>query len=83
MASLKDCDQARDEHAETLRQLGAHGIMVDQIGPTQKQSFAVVAFFETQPEQIPKHLTITRNQKTVNVPLEVRIMPPLQFEALN
>ncbi|HVQ36303.1 MAG TPA: hypothetical protein VMS31_02140 [Pyrinomonadaceae bacterium] len=73
MASEKEADLAREEHADFLHDLGAHGITIDEIKREGAKSFAVVALFEDQPKQMPDTLEIKRGKKTLTVPLVARV----------
>lgn len=75
MASEKEANRARDEHAEYLRRLGAHSIAVDEIERGGEKSFAVVAFVSQPPAgPIPETLEVTSGKRKLAVPLAAQIM---------
>jgi hypothetical protein len=75
VASEKEANRARDEHAEYLRRLGAHSIAVDEIKQGGEKGFAVVAFFSEKPAvPIPETLEVTSGRRKLLVPLVARIM---------
>lgn len=80
MASEKEADLAREQHSNFLRDLGAHGVTVDEIKRKGEKSFAVVALFDTEPEQMPDALEIKRGNKTLTVPLVARVMEKFRPE---
>ncbi|HEV7797206.1 MAG TPA: hypothetical protein VGO73_03560 [Pyrinomonadaceae bacterium] len=73
MASEKEADQAREQHYDFLRELGAHGITIDEVKRKGEKSFAVVALFEQKPEDFPDTLTVQSGKKTLEVPLVARV----------
>lgn len=73
VASEKDADLARQTHEAFLRDLGAHGITIDEIKRKGSKSFAVVALFENEPVQMPDTLEIRKGKKTLTVPLVARV----------
>lgn len=73
MASEKEADLAREQHSDFLRDLGAHGITVNEIKRKGEKSFAVVALFEKKPEGVPDMLKVLRGKKTLEVPLVARV----------
>lgn len=82
MATEKEADRAREEHAGSLQKLGAHGISVEPISRTGRrgQAFAVVAFFDQKPKNLPKTLRIASRSKSLEVPLLVRIVERFRAE---
>lgn len=72
MATEQEANQARNEYSDFLRQLGAHAIAVDTIGKSTNE-FAVQAFFEKKPKEVPKALAVTRGKKKLEVPLVAKI----------
>lgn len=73
MASEKDANEARTEHSEFLRQLGAHAIAVDEVKRGGEKTFAVVAYLEEKPTSpVPKRLEVRRGKKKVEVPLAIK-----------
>lgn len=73
MANEKEANLAREQHADFLRALGAHGITVDEIKRKGEKSFAVIALFDDEPEQVPDTLEIKTRNKTLRVPLVARV----------
>jgi len=73
MASEKEADLAREQHSDFLFDLGAHGITIDEVKQKGETTFAVVAFFEKKPDEIPKTLEIQRGKKTLEVPLLAKV----------
>jgi hypothetical protein len=80
MASEKEADLAREQHSDYLRNLGAHGVTVDEIKRKGEKSFAVVALFDVEPEQMPDALEVRRGNKTLTVPLVARVMEKFRPE---
>ena len=73
MASEKEADLAREQHSDFLRDLGAHGITIDEVKRKGETTFAVVALFEKKPGEVPDTLKIQRGKKTLEVPLLARV----------
>ena len=73
MASERAAHRAREQHAEFLRQRGAHAIAVDEIRRGGKPTFGVVAYFERKPAGLPETLAVGRGKTRVTVPLAVRV----------
>jgi hypothetical protein len=80
MASEKEADQAREQHSDFLRNLGAHGITIDEVKRKGEKSFAVVALFEQQPDDFPETLTVQSGKKTLEVPLVARVIEKFKRE---
>jgi hypothetical protein len=80
MASEKEADLAREQHSDFLLDLGAHGITVDEVKRKGEKSFAVVAFFEQPPDEVPDTLTIQSGKKTLEVPLVARVTEKFKAE---
>ena len=80
MADEKEANLARDQHADFLRDLGAHGITVDEIKRKGEKSYAVVAFFEEKAADVPATLKVQSGKKTLEVPLIARVMEKFQPE---
>ena len=51
----KQANEARDKHAEMLRQAGAHAITVDEIKREGSKTFAVIALTEKRNFYSPLH----------------------------
>lgn len=73
MADEEEANLAREQHADFLRDLGAHGITVDEIKRKGKKSFAVVAFFKEKPDDVPDMLKVQSGKKTLEVPMVARV----------
>ena len=73
MASEKEADLAREQHSDFLHDLGAHGIAVNEIKRQGEKSFAVIAFFEEKPDDVPDTLKVQSGKKTLEVPLVARV----------
>ena len=58
---------ARNAHANELRARGAHAIEVGKVTRNKKHRWAVIAWFETKPKDLPKTLD--------GVPLVVKVGP--------
>lgn len=73
MADEQEANLAREQHADFLRDLGAHGITVGEIKRKGEKSYAVVAFFEEKPDDVPDMLKVQSGKKTLEVPLVARV----------
>ncbi len=80
MASEKAANLAREKHSDLLRDLGAHGITVDEVGGKGEKSYAVVAFFEKKPKGIPDTLEVRSGKKTLQVPLVAQVVEKFRPE---
>lgn len=80
MASEKEADLAREQHSDFLVDLGAHGITIDEVKRKGQKSFAVVALFEEKPEEFPETLTVQSGNKTLEVPVVVRVQEKFKPE---
>lgn len=81
MATLKEANLARDEHAEYLRkELGAHGILVDKVKEKGKDTFGVVALYENEPRNAPESLEIKTDAGTKRVPLRAEVTSVAELE---
>lgn len=80
MASEREANLGREQHSDFLRKLGAHAISVDEISRKGEKTFAVVAFFEKKPENVPGTLKIKSGKKTVEIPLVARVMEKFRAE---
>jgi hypothetical protein len=80
MATEKEANLARDQHADTLAELGAHSIGVDEFEFEGKKTFGVVAFVEKSTAGLPTHLTIRSGKKETQVPLLAKIASPFKPE---
>ena len=73
MASEDEANLAREQHSDFLRNLGAHGITIDEVKRKGEKSFAVIALFEQQPDNVPETLEVNSGAKTLTVPLVARV----------
>jgi hypothetical protein len=80
MATEKLANLAREEHSDYLRGLGAHGIAVGKVERTEGPTFAVIAFFEKRPKELPKNLEIQIDGKRHSVPLVARVQEQFRPE---
>ena len=80
MANEKEANLARDQHADFLHKLGAHGITIDEMKKSGEKTFAVIALFEQQPEEIPATLEVKRGKKVMTVPLVARVEEKFKAE---
>ena len=80
MASEKEADLAREQHSDFLADLGAHGITIDEVKLKGEKSFAVVAFFEEKPDEVPDTLKVVSGKKTLEVPLVARVQEKFRPE---
>ena len=80
MATEEEANLARSQHSDFLRDLGAHGIAVDEVKRKGEKSFAVIAFFEEPPKSVPDTLEVKFGKKTVTVPLVPRVMEKFRPE---
>ena len=73
MASEKEANAAREQYSDFLRELGAHGIAVDEVKRGGEKTFAVIAYCDEKPTgAVPKQLEIKRGKRTVEVPLAIK-----------
>jgi len=83
MANLEEANQARNQHSDLLRKLGAHAIAVDEIKRSGRSTFAVIAFFEKEPtKDLPQSLEVKSGKQTVQVPLVARVVEKFRPEKL-
>lgn len=80
MANEEEANLAREKHADFLHKLGAHGIRVDEMKTQGEKTFAVIALFDHQPEEIPDTLEIKRGKKVMTVPLVARVAKKFKAE---
>ena len=80
MATEQQANTARNIHADQIRNLGAHGIGVDQVKVGNKKTFAVIAFTEKPIPGLPKTLPVKTGTQTLEVPLVTRISAPFKPE---
>ena len=70
MATIEEAHEAREKHSDYLQQIGAHAVGVDEIDYEGSQTFGVIAYFESQPnDAIPDTLEIDQQGTTKRVPL--------------
>ena len=82
MSGEKEANLARDQHSDYLRKLGAHAIAVDEVKRKGETDFAVVAYFEEKPDDVPPTLEVKAGKKTLAVPLIARVQEKFRPEAL-
>ena len=80
MTSENDANLAREQHADLLRQLGAHAIAVDEVKRKGDKDYAVIAFFEQKPSGVPRKLEVKRGKKKLEVPLVARVQEKFKPE---
>jgi hypothetical protein len=81
MATEKEANQAREEHSDYLRNLGAHAILVDKIKRGKQNTFGVIAFCEEKPsEPPPAELEIESGGEKKKIPFAVRVTPMATLE---
>ena len=80
MANEEQANLAREQHADFLQKLGAHGIRIDEMKKRGEKTFAVIALFEHQPEELPDTLEIKHGKKVMTVPLVARIVEKFKAE---
>jgi hypothetical protein len=80
MPTERQANLAREQHADYLRQLGAHAIAVDEVKRKGGKDYAVIAFFEQQPESVPRTLEVKSGKKTLEVPLVARVQEKFKPE---
>ena len=73
MATQKQANLARERHSSSLQSLGAHAIAVDEIKRKGGKTFAVIAFFDHEPDNIPQTLKVKTGKKMLEVPLVARV----------
>lgn len=73
MASQKEANLAREQYSDSLRDMGAHAIAVDEVKHDNSSTFAVIASFEAHPGETPDTLDVKSGRKRVKVPLVVRV----------
>ncbi|HAF10695.1 MAG TPA: hypothetical protein DCK98_11530 [Chloroflexi bacterium] len=78
MATLDEAENARNQHAEGLRKMGAHGIEVRE---GKKGDFAVIAQFKKVPRGVPESLDITHRGVAKRVPLKAEVREEYRPEA--
>lgn len=81
MATLEEAHEAREQHSDYLQQVGAHAIGVDTIDREGAQTFAVIAYFESEPNSsIPDTLEIDHEGTRKRVPLTTVITSRASLE---
>jgi hypothetical protein len=81
MATLEEANEAREKHSDYLQQVGAHAIGVDEINHEGSQTFGVIAYFESEPnDPIPDTLVIDQQGTTKRVPLTTVITSRASLE---
>lgn len=80
MTTEREANLARGQHADFLRQLGAHAIAVDEVQRKGDKGFAVIAYFEERPAGVPRTLEVKSGKKTLEVPLVARVQEKFKPE---
>jgi hypothetical protein len=80
MISEKEANLAREQYSNFLRDLGAHAIAVDEVKRQGQKTFAVVAFFTQQPDDVPATLEVKKGKTTLEVPLVARVIEKFKPE---
>src|SRR5262249_27104531 len=80
MATEREAELAREQHADDLRRLGAHAIAVDEVGQPGDKDYAVMAYFENNPTGIPSTLEVKSGKKKLTVPLVARVQQKFTLE---
>jgi len=80
MATLKEANQAREEHSDYLQKLGAHAIVVEKVPDDGKATFGVIAYYESLPSEAPETLEIERNGKAKKIPLRAELSSVAELE---
>lgn len=80
MATEKEANKAREQHAALLESLGVHAIGVDEIGKKGLKNFGVIAFVEKPNKKLPTELKILSGKKEIKVPLVAQISNEFQAE---
>ena len=80
MATEKEANLAREQHADSLVQLGAHSIGVDEFVHEGKKTFGVVAYVDGDPASFPGHLSVKHGKTTTLVPLKTKSASPFKAE---
>ena len=81
MATEKEANKAREKHADFLRKLGAHAILVDKIRRGGENTFGVIAFVAEKPsEPLPDELEIESGGEKKKIPLALRVTPMATLE---
>lgn len=73
VATEKEANLAREQHSDSLRDLGAHAITIDEVTRGGVKTFAVIAMFEKKPKTAPKTLAVKKAKGTLDVPLVTRV----------
>ena len=81
MSTLRDANKAREKHADYLQKdLGAHSILVDKVRDKGKDTFAVIAFYDSLPNDAPRTLEIESEGRVKKVPLRSELVPTAELE---
>ncbi len=80
MATEKEANLARDQHADNLAGLGAHSIGVDEFVHEGKKTFGVVAYVDGDAKGFPGHLSVKHGKKETLVPLRTKSASPFKPE---
>ena len=80
MATEKQANKARDEHAQMLKDMGAHAITIGEIDSDGKNSFAVIAMLDKEVAELPKSLEIKVGKKAYSVPLVGKVTSKFKLD---
>jgi hypothetical protein len=81
VATQKEANKARETHSKFLRESGAHAILVDKVKPGRSEdSYAVIAFYQELPDDLPDALEIEISGKKREVPLKAKVTPMATLE---
>lgn len=81
MATQKEANKAREAHSRFLRESGAHAILVDKVNRSRSEdAYAVIAFYQKLPNDLPDALEIEIRGKKSKVPLKAKVTPMATLE---
>lgn len=80
MATEREANLAREQHSDSLRDMGAHAMIVDEVKRGGESTYAVVALFEKKPANAPKVLEVVKGNSKVKVPLVVRAAKKFELD---
>jgi hypothetical protein len=75
MATQKEANLARDQHADRLAQMGAHSIGVDKFVHGGKKTYGVVAYIQDHKIAggFPSQIAVKTGGKQLMVPLQTKV----------
>jgi hypothetical protein len=82
MATEKEANLARNQHADRLAKMGAHSIAVDSVKQAGKKTFGVIAYVQNEQDAggFPSHLSLKIGNKELQVPLQTKVSSPFKAE---